>query len=128
MSNEGMRVQFLALRAVSGQYLCQEFAFSFSKGITMPVHTVQSMMLSLLAVVAAGCTTAPPPVTRTAAAGSDIECHNETITGSHLSTRVCMTRAEREMKEANAKEMRERMSLPGAVSCGQANQMGCPHD
>jgi hypothetical protein len=97
----------------------------------MLIRTVRYVMLPLLVLVAAGCASAPP-ATRTAAAGtgaagSDVECHSETITGSHLSTRVCMTKAEREAREANSREMREKMSLPGAVSCGQANQMGCPN-
>lgn len=74
---------------------------------------------------AATAVTAAAPTT--AAADSDIQCHNEKLTGSRLSTRVCLTRAQREARAAEAQAQRDKMSLPSPISCGQANQMGCPH-
>jgi hypothetical protein len=102
------------------------------------------LLPALVVVAAAGCASTPsqpaPPMSTaslatpakaaapaTAAADSDIQCHNEKLTGSRLSTRVCLTRAQREARAAEAQAQRDKMSLPGAISCGQANQMGCPH-
>jgi Skp family chaperone for outer membrane proteins len=105
---------------------------------------IRHLLPVLVVVAAAGCASTPvqpaapvKPATvatavtaaapATAAADSDIQCHNEKLTGSRLSTRVCLSRAQREARAAEAQAQRDKMSLPSAISCGQANQMGCPH-
>lgn len=83
----------------------------------------QSVVLWFLV---AGCTTQPRTDQRAdsgSAAGADVQCHSEQLTGTLLSKSVCTTRAQRDAAQAEAERLKNAAAQSG--SCRSSSGAGC---
>lgn len=80
----------------------------------------------VLLIIVAGCTTQPAKdhgADHVSAAGPDVQCHSQQLTGSMINKTVCTTRAEREAQRAAVSDLQNSLSMHGG-NC--ANAQGCP--
>jgi type IV pilus biogenesis protein CpaD/CtpE len=55
----------------------------------------------------------------------DVQCHIEPVTGSLLKTRVCLTRAQREAREALTDEMKGALQRQRSIACPNGSAPPC---
>jgi hypothetical protein len=70
--------------------------------------------IMLAAIV--GCTTQPAKTVNTA--GSDLQCHTDTLTGSRINKTVCTTQAERDAEQASVSSVHQSVQSAVAGSPG----------
>jgi len=73
-----------------------------------------------------GCASRPvaPSTAQVASASGDIQCHLESVTGSLLKTRVCLTQAQRDAQQAATDQTKQMMKNPQA-GCQRQNGQPC---
>lgn len=59
------------------------------------------------------------------AASSKRVCRNEVATGSLMSVRVCETQAQREARDAATRDAKDKLTRPGASTCGGNSGYAC---
>jgi hypothetical protein len=67
---------------------------------------------------------APPSTAQVASAADDIQCRMESVTGSLLKTRVCLTKAQRDAQQAETDQTKQLMKNPQA-GCQRPNGQPC---
>jgi hypothetical protein len=65
---------------------------------------------------------APAP---TGGGAGDIQCHIESVTGSMLKNRVCMTKAQREAQQALTDQMKDALQYDRNSGCPNGNPPPC---
>lgn len=78
-------------------------------------------LLAVVVVFAAGCATTSEQVSstqQTAQANDDIKCSRQLVTGSHMPTRRCTTRDQREKERREAEQAIQIINVPTATTPG----------
>jgi len=55
----------------------------------------------------------------------DVQCHIEPVTGSLLKTRVCLTKAQREARQAMTDEMKDALQRQRSIACPNGSAPPC---
>jgi hypothetical protein len=83
----------------------------------------------VILIIVAGCTTQPGKdhgADKLNAAGADVQCHSEQLTGSMISKTVCTTKAERDAQHAAAADLRSAATAHAGGGCPPGNSaQGC---
>jgi hypothetical protein len=80
-------------------------------------------LLACMAAAVAACSTTPSqtPVAKVAATQQDVVCEREMAVGSHISKRVCLTKAQREQRERDMQVVRDSMVEGSTHVCTQGS-------
>lgn len=77
----------------------------------------------VILIIVAGCT-AQRGKDNANAAGADVQCHAEQLTGSMLGKTVCTTKAQRDAQQAAAADL-QRASAAGGGGCRTNGALAC---
>ena len=83
--------------------------------------------LAMAAIALCACATRPPPLAPVAQEGgpNDLRCHMETVTGSMFKERVCLTKAERDARQALTDDMKTGLDRQRSIACPSGSAPPC---
>jgi hypothetical protein len=83
--------------------------------------------VAMVALALCACATRPVPVSAAAQEGgpNDVQCHLESVTGSMFKERVCLTKAERDSRQALTDDMKTGLDRQRSIACPNGSAPPC---
>lgn len=85
------------------------------------------MVIVMAALACAGCATRPAPAPAPAheSTANDVQCRLETVTGSLFKERVCLTKAQRDARQALTNDMKTGLDHQRSIACPNGSAPPC---